>query len=126
MQSLTNCRKRLRPGLTDHDYDEDEDEDEDDRGFSEISRELRCPDRYDQSHCVWTRNLFWSCGSASTCSAAHTHQVTKPLLRKWPTSRIAKFLPTTAILPLLRYRNGRPSLCPLTRLAMTCPTNRPF
>src|SRR6266702_6375504 len=45
--------------------------DADDRGPSEISRELRCPDRYDQSHCVWTRNLFLSYGSASTCSAAH-------------------------------------------------------
>jgi hypothetical protein len=38
---------------------------------------------------------------------------------------MAKFLPTTAMLPLLRYRNGRPSLRPLTRLAMTRPTNRP-
>ena len=32
--------------------------DADDRGPSEISRELRCPDRYDQNHCVWTRNRF--------------------------------------------------------------------
>jgi len=25
---------------------------DEDRGPSEISRELRCPDRYDQNHCV--------------------------------------------------------------------------
>jgi hypothetical protein len=52
-------------------------------------------------------------------------QVRKPLMQRRPLSNTAKFLPTTAMLPLSKYRKGRLVSRPLRSFEISRPTYRP-
>src|SRR5277367_416093 len=52
---------------------------------------------------------------------AQANQAVSPATRMRPDSMTAKFLPTTAMLPLSKYRNGRGGFRPLSSLEIIAP-----
>src|ERR1700730_7722821 len=94
--------------------------------LSGMRRELRCPARSDHTHCLSTRSRFCNCGRNIRWMNAQTSHVANPLSRILWVSRIAKFLPTTAMLPLSKYRKGRVGARPVLICAtMDRPAYRP-
>src|SRR5215472_8354660 len=90
-----------------------------------MRRAPRCPVRYDHSHwvrtsqrfCIWGREIIWM--------NAHIQKVINPPRRIRPDSKIAKSLPTTAMLPLSEYEKGRGCGRPLRVAEIKRPTYRP-
>lgn len=95
------------------------------RDPSGIRRAPRCPARYDQSHgmstgprfCIWGRDIKWM--------KAQIQKAINPPRRIRPDSKIAKFLPTTAMSPRSEYQNGRGFGRPLSNAEMNPPTYQP-
>ena len=90
-----------------------------------MRRAARCPVKYVHSHRAQTRRRFCSWGRDITWIRAQSQKVGNPVRRIRPDSKMAKFFPTTAMLPLSKYRKGRDFERPSSTAEMKRPTYRP-